>query len=106
MLFRRTQDGLMRQTHSLIHPKHKPPQALAAVKNKIRKYIKRERRKQLPEGVDFWDFDCKVGLDAESATEAHIATVIKRIDELSEQGATAVYVEIFAKAGHRTKKPQ
>ncbi len=95
----------MRQTHALTHPRHKPPQALAAVKNKIRKYIKRERRKALPEGVDYWDFDCRVGLDEDSATEAHISTVIKRIDALSQDGATAVYVEILVKPGHRRKRP-
>jgi hypothetical protein len=96
----------MRQTHSLTHPKHSPPQALAAVKNKIRKYIKRERRKKLPEGVDFWDFECRVGLEEESATEAHISAVIERMDALSEQGATAVYVEILVKPGVRTKREQ
>jgi len=96
----------MRQTHALTHPRHKPPQALAAVKNKIRKYIKRERRKTLPTGVDFWDFDCKVGLDEATATDTHIAAVIKRLDELAQQGATAVYVEILVKPGHREWKPR
>jgi hypothetical protein len=94
----------MRQTHSLTHARHAPPQALAAVKNTIRKYIKRERRKTLPEGVDFWDFDCKVGLDEDSAIEAHLSEVIERIGALALDGATAVFVEILVKPGVRTKR--
>jgi hypothetical protein len=96
----------MRQTHSLIHPRHKPPQALAAVKNKVRKYIKRERRKKLPEGVEFWDFDCRVGVDEETAAELHISAVIEQIDAVSRQGATGVYVEILVKPGVRKKRAQ
>ena len=95
----------MRQTHPLTHPRHKPPQAVARVKNIIRKYIKRERSKTLPEGVDYWDFDCRVGLDEDSAEEVHIAGVIGRIDALSKEGAPAVYVEILVKDGHRLNKP-
>ena len=29
-----------------------------SIKYEIKKYIARERRKALPEGGDFWDFDC------------------------------------------------
>lgn len=94
----------MRQTHSLSHPRHKPPQALALLKNRIRKYLKRERGKRLPDGADFWDFDCRVGLDEENATEVHAAKVVERIGALADEGAAAVYVEILAKPGVRTKR--
>lgn len=94
----------MRKTIPLTHPRHKPPQALAAVKNTVRKYFKRERRKALPAGVDYWDFDCRVGLDEQSAETAHPAEVIQRIDTFAEQGAQAVYVEILAKPGIRQKR--
>ncbi|MEZ4321774.1 MAG: DUF6172 family protein [Myxococcota bacterium] len=95
----------MRKTHALTHPRHAPPQALAAVKNTLRKYVKRERRKELPEGADYWDFDCRVGLDEASATPAHVAEVVKRVDALAAEGALEVYVEILAKPARRTKRP-
>ncbi len=41
-----------------------PDRVLEAVKHEIRKYFKRERNRALPKEVDFWDFDCKVGLSA------------------------------------------
>ncbi len=96
----------MKQTHSLTHPRHKPPQAVAAVKNTIRKYIKRERRKELAEGVDYWDFDCRVGLTEDTATEAHISEINKRIDAAVQEGSPTVYVEILAKPGVRQARPK
>lgn len=95
----------MRQTHSLANSRHKPPQALAALKNKLRKYLKRERRKPLPEGVDFWDFDCKVGLTEEAAEPVHVAELITQVDAIVTGGSEQVYVEILAKPGVRSKRP-
>lgn len=94
----------MRQTFPFASPRHKPPQALAALKNRIRKYIKRERRKKLPEGVDFWDFDCRLGPDEDSAAPVHIAELIPKLGALADAGNTHVYVEILAKPGHRTPR--
>ena len=34
----------------------KPPRVIESIKHDVRKYLKRERRKALPEDVDFWDF--------------------------------------------------
>ena len=44
-----------------------PDRVLEAVKHEIRKYFKRERNRDVPKGVDFWDFDCQVGLSADTA---------------------------------------
>lgn len=95
----------MRQTFPFAHPKHKPAQALAALKSRVRKYLKRERRKPLPEGVDYWDFDCKVGPTEDAAQPVHVAEVVPKMDALSAEGATHVYVEILAKPGRRTPRP-
>lgn len=48
---------------------------LDAVKHEIRKYIKRERRRDLPEGADFWDFDCRFGRTKEDAAVAHLSAL-------------------------------
>lgn len=92
----------MRQTFPFENPRHKPAQALAALKNRIRKYIKRERRKPLPEGVDFWDFDCRIGPEEAEAAPVHVADLIKRLDALAADGGSHVYIEILAKPGHRS----
>ena len=83
-----------------------PDRVLDAVKNDVRKYLKRERRRDLPEGVDFWDFDCKCGLQAEDAEVVHVAALVAAIDALAKAQATSVYIEILAKHGKRTPKPE
>ena len=76
-----------------------------AVKCDINKYLKRERRKELPEDVDFWDFNCRFGKDSESAKTIHLAELNKNIDQSVQHGSTAFYIEILAKPGIRSKKP-
>lgn len=94
----------MRQTFPFSHPKHKPAQALAALKSRVRKYLKRERRKPLPEGVDYWDFDCRIGPSEDAAEPVHVAEIVPRMDAMSAEGRTHVYVEILAKPGIRLKR--
>lgn len=79
---------------------------LDAVKHEIRKYIKRERRRDLPEGVDFWDFDCKFGLTQDAAEAVHLATLTALIDSAAKDGSEQFYIEILAKHGHRTARPE
>jgi hypothetical protein len=76
-----------------------------AVKNDIRKYLARERRKPLPAGVDFWDFDCKLGTSAQAAEPAHVAALTGLINNLVATDAAQLYVELIAKPGVRTVKP-
>ena len=93
----------MKKKFPLEMPNHKPPRVIEGIKAEIRKYLKRERRKPLPEGVDFWDFDCRTGKDAESAEPVHVSEITKPIDTASQENWPAIYIEILAKQGHRTK---
>lgn len=83
-----------------------PDRVLEAVKHEIRKYFKRERNRDVPKGVDFWDFDCKVGLTADSAEVVRVSGVIEAVDAAAKAGATSVYVEILSKHGVRVLKAQ
>ena len=78
---------------------------LDAVKHEIRKYIKRERRRDLPEGADFWDFDCRFGPTKDAAAVAHLSTLTGLINEVAAQGGAQFYVEILAKPGQRQSRP-
>ena len=78
---------------------------LEAVKHEIRKYFKRERNRALPKEVDFWDFDCKVGLTADAAEVVKVSAVIENLDALAKEGAASVYVEILSKHGVRVINP-
>jgi Family of unknown function (DUF6172) len=95
----------MKKTFQLqVEGKH-PERLLEAIKHDIRKYLKRERRRDLPEGADFWDFDCKFGLTEETANVVHLANVITCIDNAAKEQAQQFYVEILAKHGVRAKRP-
>ena len=95
----------MKKTFQLhVEGKH-PDRLLEAIKHEIRKYLKRERRRDVPDGADFWDFDCKFGLSEETAEVVHLANVITCIDNAVANQAKQFYVEILAKHGVRTKRP-
>ena len=83
-----------------------PDRVLEAVKHEIRKYFKRERNRDVPKGVDFWDFDCKVGLSADTAQVVRVSGVIAAVDAAAKAGAASVYVEILSKHGMRVLKAQ
>ena len=94
----------MRKTFSLTHEKIKTPRLVDAIKHEVKKYIKRERNKQLPEGADFLDFDCRYGATQDEAKEIHLSTINKCIDEAEKLALPSFYLEILAKPGIRTPK--
>lgn len=94
----------MKKTFSLSDPKKAPERQVDAVKHEIKKYITRERNKKVTEGVDFWDFDCKFGDQAESCTPIHISEINKVIDAQVASNKESFYIEILAKPGHRSNK--
>jgi hypothetical protein len=78
---------------------------LDAAKHDIRKYVKRERSRPLPPGVDFFDFDCKLGASEAAAESLHLATLMTAVDALVKDGADQFYVEVVTKPGHRSARP-
>jgi hypothetical protein len=89
----------MKKTYPLIVDGKHPERVLEAVKHDIRKYFKRERGRELPKGVPFWDFDCRVGLNADTAHGLKPGQVVSTVGELAQGGASSVYVEILCKHG-------
>ncbi|SFV83842.1 FIG00920191: hypothetical protein [hydrothermal vent metagenome] len=77
-----------------------------AIKHELKKYIKRERNKTLPEGVDFWDFDCRFGADELTCGVIHVSEINKVISEADVEGLDTFFLEVLAKPGKRTKKPE
>lgn len=94
----------MKKTFQLqVEGKH-PERLLEAIKHEIRKYIARERRRTLPAGVDYWDFDCRFGASEAEAEVVHLATITERINGVVQSAGTQFYVEILAK--HGVRKPR
>lgn len=95
----------MKKTFQLAVEGKNRDRVLDAVKHEIRKYVKRERRRELPAGVDYLDFDCRFGLTPETAETVHLANLTASIDAAAKEGADQFYVEILAKPGHRKTRP-
>ena len=94
----------MRKTYPLRPEGKHPDRVLDAVKHDIRKYQKRERRRDLPEGVDYWDFDCRFGTSQETAAVVHLAELTGLIDAVAKASGPQFYVEVLAKHGHRAAR--
>ncbi len=94
----------MKKTFPLQAPGLVAARVIEAIKYDVRKYVKRERGKKLPEGFDTWDFSCKVGASAVSAEAKPLDEVGPAIDEVAKLGAPGVYVEIVATPGHRAPR--
>ena len=95
----------MRKTFQLNIEGKNRDRVLEAVKHEIRKYLKRERRRVPPEGVDYWDFDCRFGATLETAEVVHLSAVIGLVDEVAKAGGDSFYLELLAKPGHRKARP-
>lgn len=96
----------MKKTFQLTPADKKPERVLEAIKHEIRQYLKRERRKDLPESADYWDFDCQFGATPETATSSHLGNLMTQIDALASQGAPSFYLLLLAKPAVRQRTPQ
>ncbi len=95
----------MRKTFQLQPEGKNRDRVLEAIKHEVRKYVQRERRRALPEGVDFWDFDCRFGASQETAEVVHLAAITGLMNDIAKAEGPQFYVEILAKHGKRKPRP-
>ncbi len=94
----------MKKTIALTHSKLKTARLVESIKHDIKKYLGRERRKTLPEGTDYWTFDCLFGASEETAEEIYTSEIGKRIDGAVERELTEFYIVILARAAKHKPK--
>lgn len=88
----------MKKVFKLQEENKNPERQLDAVKNEIRKYMKRERKKKLPEDAIFWDFDCRFGESSDKAETISASEIITALNKAHDATWSECYVEIIAKA--------
>lgn len=88
----------MKKTFALTHAKLNTARLVDAIKHDIKKYLNRERRKPVPEGMDYWTFDCRIGASAEGAEKIFTSEINKHIDAVAAQELPEFYIEIMARA--------
>jgi hypothetical protein len=91
----------MKKNFPLTEPGKADARVVEAVKNEVRKYVKRERRKPVPEGFDLWTFACRAGATSDNSAPCELEEVGRAIDAVASAGGKSVYIEILAAPGHR-----
>ena len=91
----------MKKSFQLTHPKIKPARLIEAVRRDVKKYLKREKRKSLPDGVDYWDFNCKFGPTELKAEIILASEISKCISEAEAENLESCYLEIICKPGDK-----
>lgn len=94
----------MRRTYLLEIEGKNRDRLLEASKHDIRKYIRRERRKPLPAGTPFWDFETRFGVDEAGAYEIAPAELIRAVDAVAAAGGNQFFVQIERKPGVRVAR--
>jgi hypothetical protein len=97
----------MKKVYKLTDEKKHEDRVLEAVKNDIRKYVKREKKKDLTDKKTmYWDFDCKVGTTADDAKVVAYEELIKGLDAVKATGASEAYVEVMVKEVEKPVKEE
>lgn len=92
----------MKKTFPLQAPGKDDARVRDQIRHEVNKYVRRERKKDLPEGFAQWAFDCRVGPTAATAAVRSLKDVGSAIDAVAAEGATEVYIAILASPAHRT----
>ncbi|MBU1668569.1 hypothetical protein KKC13_09105 [bacterium] len=97
----------MKKVFKIQRDKLKPDRAVDAIKNELRKYAKREKKKDLPnKKTMYWDFDCKFGKSAEFAKECDFDYIFTELSGVVVAGWTECYIEVIAKAVDKPLKEE
>jgi len=94
----------MRKTFKLKVSNKLPARQADSIKHEVKKYLKRERKKTLPEGLDFWDFDCRIGNTQADAEIIKVGEINSNISKMLEADKEEFYLEILAKPAKKYTK--
>ncbi len=95
----------MRKTFPLHLPDRKDSWVMSSILVTLHKYVKRERRKEFPEGMDWWEFRCRIGANEESAQSCELADMPAAIEAIAQAEHPEVYAEIISVAATKPKRP-
>lgn len=94
----------MKKVFKLQQDNKHPDRVLDSIKYDIRRYLKRERKKKLPEDKTFWDFECAFGKSSKEAQSLPASEIITALDKAKEEAWEECYIEIISKAVYKEKK--
>ncbi|UTV99185.1 hypothetical protein KDW99_18370 [Marinomonas rhizomae] len=96
----------MKKNFVLSHPKKPYQRIIEEAKNEVKQYIKAERKKALPDGADFWGFNCKFGQTADKARAIHEGDINTNISSAQSQHWKTFYLEVIPTPKQRAKRSE
>ena len=94
----------MQKTFRTTHPKIKPARLFESARGHVNKVLKQERKKPLPDGMHYWDFDCTYGPTKETAEAVYVGGLKKAIDGAEKEGLESFFISISPRAVKRARK--
>lgn len=94
----------VKKTFQLTASNKEPARVIEAIKNEVRKYIKREKRKTLPEGMNVWNIDCRFAKDDAEPEVIQFQDITKCIDDAAALECKSIYLELLSKAIKKERK--
>jgi len=94
----------MKKTFQLEIENLNPDRVLEGIKKEIRKYIKREKKKKLPEDMDMWTMNCKFAIGDATPKPIGFIDIMKNVDAAANSESNTFYLEILTSAVKRTPK--
>ncbi len=86
----------MKKTFPLQIPGRDDARVRDKIRQEVNRYVRRMRRKPVPEGFDLLEFHCRAGSSAAVAVPRALPELGAAIDAVAAAGATEVYLEITA----------
>ena len=97
----------MKKVFKIKQERLQPERAVDAIKNELRKYTKREKKKDLPnKKTMYWDFDCKFGKNSELAQVCSFDEIITQLNSVVAEEWSECYIEVMAKAVDKPLKEE
>ncbi len=93
----------MKKNFSFSQANKHPDRVIESIKYDIRRYLKRERKKKLPDDAAFWEFKCKFGKNEQEAEAIKASDIISSIDAANAQGWDGFYIEVLAKPSEKKR---
>jgi hypothetical protein len=97
---------IMKKNFVLSHPKKTYQRLIEEAKNEVKQYIKAERKKALPDGADFWGFNCKFGQTVDKARTIHEGDINTNISSAQSQHWKTFYLEVIPTPKQRAKRSE
>jgi len=88
----------MKKTFYLNNDRRPRIRLIEAYKYEIRKYIKREKNKELPEGYIRWHFTYAFGFDKKEPSSVELADLMGYIQKAEIEADDSFFVEISVRA--------